>query len=61
MTFNKSDSEVWFIIITFNLLNYVRFSREVFFFFFAREFQPMTSASDDSFLLSDQDTNQFFV
>ena len=60
MTFNKSDSEVWFIIITFNLLNYVRFSREVF-FFFAREFQPMTSASDDSFLLSDQDTNQFFV
>ena len=25
--------------------------------FFFREFQPMTSAPDDSFLSSDQDTN----
>ena len=34
-----------------------------FFFFFLRErkFQSMTSASDDSFLSSDQDTNQFLV
>ena len=31
----------------------------VFFFFFFREFQPMTSAPNDSFLSSDQDTNQF--
>ena len=59
MTFTKSDSEVWCIIITFNLLNYVRFYREV--FFFAREFQPMASAPDDSSLSLDQDTNQFLV
>ena len=32
-----------------------------FFFFFEREFQPMVSAPDDRFLLSDQDTNQFLV
>ena len=32
-----------------------------FFFFFEREFQPMVSASNDRFLLSDQDTNQFLV
>ena len=31
------------------------------FFIFEREFQPMASASDDSSLLSDQDTNQFLV
>ena len=31
------------------------------FFFFLREFQPMTSAPDDSSLSSDQDTNQFLV
>ena len=36
------------------------------FFFFLerereREFQSMTSAPDDSFLSSDQDTNQFLV
>ena len=30
-----------------------------FFFFFKREFQPMMFALDDSFLSSDQDTNQF--
>ena len=29
--------------------------------FFFREFQPMTSALDDSSLSSDQDTNQFLV
>ena len=29
-------------------------------FFFLREFQSMTSAHDNSSLLSDQDTNQFF-
>ena len=30
-------------------------------FFFLKEFQPMTSAPDDnSLLLSDHDTNQFF-
>ena len=32
-----------------------------FFFFFKREFQLMASALDGSFLLSDQDTNQFLV
>ena len=32
-----------------------------FFFFFLREFQLMTFASDDSFLASDQNTNQFLV
>ena len=37
-----------------------------FFFFFLerereREFQSMTSTPDDSFLSSDQDTNQFLV
>ena len=30
-------------------------------FFFLREFQLMASALDDSFLSSDQDTNQFLV
>ena len=30
-------------------------------FFFEIEFQPMASAPDDNFLLSDQDTNQFLV
>ena len=38
--------------------------QELFFFFlflFLREFQFMTSASDDSFLSLDQDTNQFLV
>jgi len=29
--------------------------------FFFREFQPMASAPDDTSLLLDQDTNQFFV
>ena len=29
--------------------------------FFFREFQPMASASDDSSLSSNQDTNQFLV
>ena len=28
---------------------------------FLREFQPMASAPDDRYLLSDQDTNCFFV
>ena len=32
-----------------------------FFFFREREFQPMASAPDDSFLSPDQDTNQFLV
>ena len=32
-----------------------------FFFFFWREFQPMASAPDNSFLSSDQDTNPFLV
>ena len=32
-----------------------------FFFFFLREFQPMTSALGNSSLSSDQDTNQFLV
>ena len=31
------------------------------FFFFLREFQPMVFAPDDSYLSSDQDTNQFLV
>ena len=31
-----------------------------FFFFFEREFQLMASVPDNSFLLSDQDTNQFW-
>ena len=31
------------------------------FFFFGRDFQSMVSAFDDSFLSSDQDTNQFLV
>ena len=31
------------------------------FIYFYKEFQPMTSAPDDIFLLSDQDTNQFLV
>ena len=35
--------------------------KELFFFFFLREFQPMASAHDDNSLLSDQDTNQFLV
>ena len=30
------------------------------FFFFEREFQPMASVLDNSSLLSDQDTNQFW-
>jgi len=30
-------------------------------FFFFKEFQPMASALDNSYLLSDQDTNQFWV
>ena len=34
---------------------------DFFFFFFLREFQPMTFTSDDSFISSDQDTNQFLV
>ena len=29
-------------------------------FFFEREFQPMAFTPDNSFLLSDQDTNQFW-
>ena len=29
--------------------------------FFEREFQPMTSAPDDSSISSNQDTNQFLV
>ena len=33
----------------------------IYFFFFLREFQPMTSAPDDSFLSSDQNTNKFLV
>ena len=32
-----------------------------FFFFWEREFQFMASASDDSFLSLDQDTNQFLM
>ena len=32
-----------------------------FFFFFFLEFQPMASALNDSFLILDQDTNQFLV
>ena len=32
-----------------------------FFFFFEREFQPIASASDDSSLSSNQDTNWFLV
>ena len=31
------------------------------FFFFEREFQPIASASDDSSLLSNQNTNWFLV
>ena len=30
-------------------------------FVFLREFQPIAFVPDDSFLLSDQDINQFFV
>ena len=30
-------------------------------FFLYREFQPMPFASDDSFLLSNQDTNKFLM
>ena len=30
------------------------------FFFFEREFQPMASTPDNSYLLSEQDTNQFW-
>ena len=30
-------------------------------FFFYRKFQPMTSASDNSFLSSNQDTDHFLV
>ena len=33
----------------------------LFFFIFLREFQPMTSASNNSFLLLDQDINRFLV
>ena len=33
----------------------------LFFYFFESEFQLMASAFDDSFLSSDQDTNQFLV
>ena len=40
---------------------YIREFISYFFFFFEREFQPMASASDDSFLSPDQDTNQFLV
>ena len=32
-----------------------------FFFFFLREFQPMASALNDSYLSLNQDTSQFFV
>ena len=49
MWLNKS---VTTINVTFQLL--VKYRYVVFFF---REFQPMTSASDDSSLLSDQDIN----
>ena len=40
---------------------YTHIHLDYIFLFFFREFQPMTSASDDSSLLSDQDTNQFLV
>ena len=42
------------IIITFYCVHNIFFNRE-------REFQPMTSTSDNSFLLSDQNTNQFLI
>ena len=42
------------IIITFYCVHNIFFNRE-------REFQPMTSTSDNSFLLLDQDTNQFLI
>ena len=35
--------------------------KELIFFFFLREFQPMASAPDDSSLSSEQDINQFLV
>ena len=35
--------------------------KELIFFFFLREFQPMASAPDDSSLSSNKDTDQFFM
>ena len=43
--------------LLFRLKHKLRFT----FFFFFLEFQPMTSASNNNFLLSDQDANRFLV
>ena len=40
---------------------YNKFTNWSFFFFFFKKFQHITSTSDDSSLLSNQDTNQFLV
>ena len=42
--------------LLFRLKHKLRFT-----FFFFLEFQPMTSASNNNFLLSDQDANRFLV
>ena len=41
--------------------NHITNSQIGHFFFFLKKFQPITSTSDDSSLLSNQDTNQFLV
>ena len=47
------------IIYLFLKLYYIYMNNAIF-FFFKREFQLMASAPDNSSLLSDQDTNQFW-
>ena len=49
---------LWIIYLFLKL--YYIYMKNAIFFFFKREFQLMASAPDNSSLLSDQDTNQFW-
>ena len=48
-----------FLVLTISLKLHINEILLINFFF--REFQPIASTSTDSFLSSDQDTNQFLV